>query len=682
MKFARSILGIVAVVSAGALPASPAAETLPPPAKSLSPADMDPKAGACVDFYQYAVGGWLGRNPIPPDRPRWGSFDELRQHNLDDLRKILDGLAADASSSPAGSEERKLGDFYGACMDEAAIEASGMKPIEPELARIDSIKSLAALREEIAVLQTMGVNVLFQFGSEEDRKDSSRVIAAALQGGLGMPDRDYYTKTDAKSVELRAKYVAHVQNMLTLGGALPETAAAEAKAIMDLETRLAEVSQSKVDSRNPDKTYHPMTVAEFAKEAPSYAWTAYFAEQKVPAGAPVNVWQPSYFQATDKLLTSVPLSTWKAYLRWRLLAAAAPTLTKAFVEEDFAFNGRTLAGTPEIQPRWKRCVAATDRAMGMALGHAYVKEYFPPEAKKRADELVKNLLLALSDDLRTLTWMGESTKKAAAAKVAAFRLRIGYPDQWRDYSGLSIARASYSANFVAATQFEWKRDIAKIGKPTDVNDWGMTPATVNASYSPAKNALTFPAGILQPPFFYPEGDDAINYGSMGGAIGHEITHGFDNSGRKFDAKGNQVDWWTAEDAKAFDERAKCIIQQFDGYFVAPDLHENGELVQGESIADLGGLTIAYRAFRMSLEGKPAPAPIDGFSADQRFFLAWARVWASNNRPEFARLLAQTNEHPLGKYRAVGTVVNMPEFARAFACTGGTPMVKEVRCQIW
>ncbi len=681
MKSARLTLGIAAVSLAGALGASPAGDDLPPPARSLAVADMDPKAEACTDFYQYAVGGWLEKNPIPSDRPRWGSFDELRQRNLDSLRKILEGLAAD-KSSPAGSDERKLGDFYGACMDEAAIEASGIKPIEPALSRIAAIRSLPALREEIARLQTMGVDALFQFGSEEDRKDSSKVIAAALQGGLGMPDRDYYTKTDAKSQELRVKYVAHLQKMLELGGAPADAAAADAKAIMELETKLAEVSQIKVDVRNPDKTYHPMTVAAFAKEAPNYAWPAYFAEQKVPAGTSVNVWQPSYFQATDKLLTSVPLATWKAYLRWRLLAAAAPTLTKAFVDEDFAFNGKTLAGTPEIQPRWKRCVASTDNAMGMALGRVYVKEYFPPEAKKRADELVKNLLLALTDDLQTLSWMGESTKKAAAAKVAAFLPRIGYPNQWRDYSGLSVARSSYAANVEAATQFEFRRDIAKIGKPTDVNDWGMTPATVNASYNPAKNALTFPAGILQPPFFYPEGDDAINYGSIGGVIGHEITHGFDNSGRKFDAHGNQVDWWTEADAKAFEERAKCIVQQFDGYYVEPDLHQNGELVQGESIADLGGLTIAHRAYRKSLEGKPAPPPIDGFSADQRFFLAWARIWASNNRPEFARLLVQTNEHPLGKYRAVGTVVNMPEFAKAFSCSAGAPMIKEVNCQIW
>ncbi len=681
MKLARIVPGIAVAALTAALGASPAGDALPPPSKSLSVADMDPKVEACVDFYQYAVGGWLEKNPIPSDRPRWGSFDELRQRTQDNLLKVLEGLAAD-KSSPAGSDERKLGDFYGACMDEAAIEAAGVKPIEPELAKISGIKSLPALRKEVGRLQAMGVNVLFAFGSEEDRKDSSKVIAAALQGGLGLPDQEYYTKTDAKSVELRAKYVAHVQKVLELSGEAPAKAAVDAKAIMAVETKLAEVSQNKVDIRDPDKTYHLMTLPAFSKESPSFGWPSYFAEQGVPSGTPVNVWQPSYFQAADKLLTSVPLETWKSYLRWRLLAAASPTLSKAFVDEDFAFNAKTLAGTPEIAPRWKRCVTATDNAMGMALGRVYVKTYFPPEAKKRADELVKNLLLALSDDLQTLPWMGEATKKAAAAKVATFLPRIGYPDKWRDYSTLTISRASYASNVQAANQFEWKRDISKIGKPTDVNDWGMTPATVNASYNSAKNAITFPAGILQPPFFYPEGDDAINYGSIGGVIGHEITHGFDDSGRKFDAKGNQVDWWTEADAKAFDERAKCIIDQFDGYFVEPDLHQDGELVQGESIADLGGLTIAYRAYQKSLEGKPAPPSIDGMTPDQRFFLAWARIWASNNRPEFARLMVQTNEHPLGKYRAIGTVVNMPAFARAFSCASGTPMVKEVTCEIW
>jgi putative endopeptidase len=665
--------------------APPAPSSAPQPsaahARTLDVADMDTGAQACVDFYQYASGGWLQKNPIPPDRPRWGTFDELRQRNQSDLRDILERLAAD-KTAPAGSEERKLGDFYGACMDEAAIETKGLAPIEAELRRIDAIRDVPGLRAEISRLQPMGVGALFQFGSEEDRKDSSRVIAAALQGGLGLPERDYYLKKDEKSATLREQYLAHVAKMLELSSETPERASADAKAILALETRLAEASQNNVDIRDPDKTFHPTAVADLAKANPSLEWTRYFQEQGLNTGVAVNVWQPDFFKAADALLRSEPLATWKAYLRWNLVSAAAPTLPKRFVDQNFAFYGKTLAGTPEIQPRWKRCVNATDNAMGMALGRIYVKEHFPPEAKRRADAMVHNLLAALAEDVQTLDWMSEPTKKAADAKIATFEPRIGYPDKWRDYSTLEISRSSHAANVLAASVYEWKRDLAKIGKPVDKSDWGMTPPTVNASYNSAKNAITFPAGILQPPFFYAEGDDAINYGGIGGVIGHEITHGFDNSGRKFDAKGNQVDWWTEQDAKNFEDRAKCIIAQFDGYYIEPDVHQNGELVQGESIADLGGLTIAYKAYRKSLEGKPAPAPIEGLSADQRFFISWGRIWASNHRPEFARLLAATNEHPLGKYRAVGTAANMPEFARAFACTPGVAMVREPRCQIW
>ncbi|MGE5275590.1 MAG: M13 family metallopeptidase [Acidobacteriota bacterium] len=676
----RSLARLIPAAAAGVALLGASPDTTPR-VVTLDVAGMDTSADACTDFYRYGNGAWLEKNPIPPDRPRWGAFDELRQRNLDDLHRILDRLAADRSA-PAGSEERKLGDFYGACMDEAGIEAKGLSPIEPELARIDAVRDRASLREEIGRLQAMGVNALFAFGSEEDRKNSSQVIAAAVQGGLGLPDRDYYTKTDAKSVETRARYVAHVAKMLELAGAPHSKAAAQAKAVLELETKLARASQTNVDIRNPDLTYHPMTLDAFSEAAPDLGWAAYFQEQKIPASVAVNVWQPDFFSAADALVKSEPLANWKTYLRWQLLRAAAPTLPKRFVDENFAFFGKTLAGTPENPPRWKRCVAATDNAMGMALGRLYVQEYFPPGAKKRADELVRNLLAALDDDIKTLTWMSEATKKAAAAKVASFTPKIGYPDKWRDYSTLSIGRVSYAENFLAANRFEWRRDLDKIGKPVDRSDWGMTPPTVNAYYNAAKNEIVFPAGIFQPPFFYAQGDDAINYGAIGGVIGHEITHGFDNSGRKFDAQGNQVDWWTAEDSRNFDERAECIIKQFDGYPVQPDLRENGKLVQGESIADLGGLTIAYRAYRKSLEGKPEPPPIEGLTADQRFFVANARVWASRSRPEFERLWVQTNEHPLAMYRSIGTVSNMPEFARAFGCRPGSAMVREPRCQIW
>ena len=662
--------------------AAPAASATPAPRlKTLDLAGMDTTAQACTDFYQYADGNWLKQNPIPSDRPRWGTFDELRQRNMDDLRTILERLAADKNAA-AGSEERKIGDFYAACMDETQVEKAGITPIRPELAKIDAIHDVATLRAEVGRLQSLGVNALFGFGSEPDRKDASMVIAAAVQGGLGLPERDYYLKKDEKSAKLRDQYVAHVAKMLELAGASTERAAADAKAVLALETKLADASQNNVDIRDPDKTHHPMSVADLSKQTPNLQWVAYFQEQGIPGNVTVNVWQPDFFKAADGLMQSEPLAAWKTYLRWQLLHEAAPSLPKRFVDENFAFYGKTLSGTPELQPRWKRCVTATDGAIGMALGKIYVKERFPPEAKRRADEMVKNLLAALQDDLKTLDWMSPETKKAAATKAAAIVPKIGYPEKWRDYSTLDVTRDDYAGDVLAANHYEWKRDLAKIGKPLDKTEFGMTPPTVNAYYSSSRNEIVFPAGILQPPFFYSEGDDAINYGGIGGVIGHEITHGFDNSGRKFDAQGNQTDWWTAEDAKKFDERAKCIIDQFNGYFIEPDVHQNGELVQGESIADLGGLTLAYKAYQKSLEGKPAPKPIEGFNGDQRFFLSWGRIWATNTRPEYARLLVATNEHPLGQYRAMGTISNMPEFVKAFSCGAGTTMVRAQRCQIW
>ena len=690
-KWARMAVGTAAAAAALAVVgASGAAESKAPASgpgeaaaarrRTLDVTGMDTSAPACADFYKYGNGTWLSNNPIPDDRPRWGTSDELRQRNQDNLRKMLERLAANRSAAK-GTDEQRLGDFYGACMDEPAIEARGLAPIAPELAKIDAIRDRSGLRAEIGRLQGMGVNALFAFGSEEDRKDAAKVIAAALQGGLGLPERDYYTRTDEKSAALRAQYAAHVAKMLELAGSPAGKAAADAKTILALETKLADASMNNTDFRDPSRTHHPMTLAAFDKAAPNLEWTKFFAEQGLAADTPLNIWQPEFFRAANALLASEPLAAWKAYLRWHLITSAAPTLPKKFVDENFAFYGKTLSGTPEIQPRWKRCVTAADNAMGMALGRLYVEEYFPPAAKKRADELVRNLVAALDDDIQTLDWMSDATKKAAAAKVATFHPKIGYPDKWRDYSTLTIS-GDYALDSFAASQFEWRRDLGKIGKPVDRSDWGITPPSVNAYYNAAKNEIVFPAGILQPPFFYPDGDDAINYGAIGGVIGHEITHGFDNSGRMFDANGNQVDWWTAQDARNFDARADCIVKQFDGYFVEKDLHENGKLVQGESIADLGGLTIAYRAFRKTLDGKPEPAPIDGLTADQRFFVANSRIWAANHRPEFARLIVQTNEHPLGQFRAVGTVSNMPEFAKAFGCAAGTAMVRQPRCQIW
>jgi putative endopeptidase len=673
--------------SSGSRPAASAASTAAAPAgpaaasRGLDLTDMDPSASACDNFYQFADGGWLKKNPIPPDYPRWGSFDELEERNRESLHQILEKLASGPPAQP-GSEERKLGDFYASCMDEPAVEAAGLSPLQDELSRIAAISDRASLEAEIARLQERGVNALFQFGSEEDRKNSSQVIAEALQGGLGLPDRDYYTKTDEESKTLRGKYAAHVARMLELAGDAPAAAADEAKAVLDFETKLAVPAMTRVERRNPENTYHPYRAEDLARLTPRFSWTAYFRAEGVPEAITVNVWQPKFFEAADKLFDSEPLPVWKTYLRWQLLHAAAPTLPKKFVDEDFDFNQKTLQGTEQNLPRWKRCVAATDQAIGMALGKIYVREHFPPAARERADRMVGNLVATLRDDLGRLPWMGAQTREAALEKLDAFAQKIGYPDRWRDYSTLATSRGPYASNALAASVFEFRRDLAKVGKPVDRSDWDMTPPTVNAYYQAARNEIVFPAGILQPPFFDASADDAVNYGGIGGVIGHEMTHGFDDAGRKFDAQGNQRDWWTPEDLKNYEDRARCVEKQFDAYVVEGDLHENGKLVLGEAIADLGGVAIAHRAFLRSLEGKPAPPPIDGLTADQRFFLSWARIWASNIRPEFAKMLTATDPHPMDRYRAIGPASNLPAFMRAFSCKSGDPMVRADRCEIW
>jgi len=652
------------------------------PVAALDRADMDPNASPCHDFTQYADGGWLKNNPIPPAFSRWGTFSVLADHNREVLKTILEEAAG--RKAPEGSEEQKIGDFYAACMDETKVEADGAAPIAPELDRIAKIADRAALEAEVARLHRNGVNVMFAFGSQQDRKNSEEVIAGAFQAGLGLPDRDYYFKTDEKTAKIREQYVTHVERSFALLGETPAEAAADAKAVLALETKLAGASMTRVERRDPDATYHRMTVAELSAATPRIDWVAYMRAVDSPAGTAVNVGQPKFFAALDEDLESVPLAEWKTYLRWHVVDTYAPRLSSKFVDEDFDFNGRTLAGTKELLPRWKRCVAATDGQLGFALGKLYVAKAFPPEAKARMDRMVQNLVAALRDDLDTLSWMGEETRKAARGKLAAFTPKIGYPDEWRDYSAYRVGRAGYAANVMAGNAFESHRDIQKIGKPVDRKEWGMTPPTVNAYYNPAKNEIVFPAGILQPPFFDPKADDAVNYGAIGAVIGHEMTHGFDDQGRKFDARGNLTDWWSATDVQNYVQRAACVEKQFDAYVVEEGLHENGKLVLGESIADLGGLTLAYRAFRKSLEGKPDPAKIDGFTADQRFFLSYARVWAENDRPEAERLKVATDPHPLDRIRAFAAPSNLPDFARAFSCKPGDPMVRPEsdRCQIW
>jgi putative endopeptidase len=645
--------------------------------------NLDTSVPACTNFYQFAVGGWMAKNPIPPAFPSWGSFNLLADHNQDILREILDEAAKDRSAKE-GSIVQKIGDYYSSCMNTGAIEAGGIKPLLPELQRIKAISDRASLLAEVAHLHELGVGAFFRFGSGQDFKNSSEVIGEAGQGGTGLPDRDYYTATDEKSKQTREAYRKHVTTMFVLLGDDPAKAAEEATKVMDIETKLAEASLTRVERRDPEANYHRMTVAEVKALTPDISWDTYLHDIGFPAGSAINVGQPKFLQALDQMMGTVSLADWKTYLRWHLIHATAPSLSSKFAQEDFDFFDRTLTGAKEMLPRWKICVRNTDRQLGEALGQKYVQRAFPPEAKARALKMVHNLIEALREDLATLPWMGPETRKQALAKLDAITIKIGYTDKWRDYSAYHVVRGPYLENVFRGRIFATKLRIAEVGKPVDRTRWGMTPPTVNAYYNPSMNEIVFPAGILQSPFYNPNSDDAINYGGIGAVIGHEMTHGFDDQGAKFDAHGNLQNWWSPDDLKNFQERAECVRKQFDGFVVEGDLHENGKLVLGESIADLGGLTIAHAAFEKTEEAKHPDQKIDGFTPEQRFFLAWAQGWAGNIRPEFARLLVKTNPHPLGKFRTNGPVSNMPTFADAYSCKVGDPMVRppEVRCRIW
>jgi putative endopeptidase len=644
--------------------------------------NLDRSISPCDDFYKFADGGWIKSNPIPADHSSWGTFNQLRDHNEDVLRQILEQAAADKNAAP-GSNWQKIGDFYASCMDTTAIESAGVKPLDPELQRIASLQDTAGLQDEIARLQRDGVNAVFDFGSEQDPKDSTQEIAGANQGGLGLPDRQYYLDDDDRSKQLRVAYVQHVTNMFKLMGDDAATAAAEAKIVLNIETSLATSSMNLVDLRDPDKTYHKMALDQLRDLAPDFDWQGYLKDVDAPSVSAVDIGQPDFFKQVNSVLVLIPLADWKIYLRWHLIHTAASALPEQFVEENFDFYGHTLTGTQEIPPRWRRCVQATDRQLGEALGQYYVQRNFPPEAKAKALVMVNNIKAALHDDLETLDWMSPATRQQALVKLAAMNLKIGYPDKWRDYSAYQVTRGPYVENYLRGNSFEFARDVAKIGKPVDRSEWGMTPPTVNAYYDPQMNEIVFPAGILQPPFFNPQADDAINYGGIGAVIGHEMTHGFDDQGAKFDAQGNLKNWWTPDDLKNFQARGECIVKQFDAY-EAEGLHENGGLVEGESIADLGGITLSYRAFEKTLEGKPVPSPIDGFTEEQRFFLGFAQIWAGSYRQEAARLLIKTNPHPLPQFRVNGPLSNTPAFATAFGCKPDSPMVRSetLRCRIW
>ncbi len=676
------ILALAAVLAGCASQPQP-----PPPAKGSSIsatgfdlANLDRTANSCTDFYTFANGGWMKSHPIPAGYPSWGNFTALYVSNQEKLHTILEEAAR--SNAPAGTDEQRVGTFYESCMNEKAIERAGVTPISADLARIGSLRSFADMPETLAHLHSYGIPAVFQFSSTQDFKNTDQVVASIAQAGLGLPDRDYYTKEDPKSKEIRVRYVQHIAQMLQLLGDDQPNAQSEARNIMDFEMKLAQASMTKVELRDPVATYHKMTADQLQTLSPSFSWPEYFAAVGLPKLETVIVAQPQFVGEIDQLVRTVPLDAWKSYLRWNLVNAEAQRLPQQFAETDFDFYSRYLSGTKEMLPRWKRCTAATDRVLGEALGRLWAKRYFPESAKAQALDMVHNLESALREDLTTLSWMSPETRRQAETKLDAFGLKIGYPDKWRDYSALSITNQPYASNFIAARQFEFHRDLNKIDKPVDRTEWLMSPPTVNAYNNPPMNEIVFPAGILQPPFFDPNADPAYNYGGMGAVIGHEIIHGFDDEGRQFDLHGNLADWWTPEDKERFVERAKCVSEQFSSYDVNGE-HMTGDLVLGESIADLGGLQLAYAAYEKSQEGKPRQV-IDGFTPEQRFFLGWAQVWAEISTPQNERLQITTDPHPLSRFRVNGPLSNMPEFATAFGCRSSDKMVRpdDKRCNVW
>ena len=639
---------------------------------------IDKSVDPCVDFYHYACGTWMKNNPIPPDQAMWGRFSELADRNREILHEILEQSEKGGASRDATTQ--KIGDYYGACMDEKGIDARGLAPIEPELARIRNLKDKSQLADEIAHLHSIGVGAVFGFYSGQDFKDSNDVIAQFDQGGLGLPDRDYYLKDDPKSVELRQKYVTHLERTMELAGAQPGQAKADADAIMRFETALAKGSLDLVSRRDPEKVYHKMGRAELAALSPAFRWNEYFAATRAPAFDSINVSYPEFAKTINSAIENTPLADWKTYLTWHLLQSATMFLPTSFVNENFDFYARTLNGTEALRPRWKRCVDYTDGDLGEALGKKYVERTFGAEGKERTLKMVAALEKALGEDIQQLDWMTPATKQQALVKLKAITNKIGYPDRWRDYSSLIIKPDDALGNSMRANEFEFHRQLNKIGKPVDRQEWSMTPPTVNAYYDPQMNNINFPAGILQPPFFYKNADDAVNFGGIGMVIGHELTHGFDDQGSQFDAQGNLKNWWTAKDSEEFHQREACIADEYGGFSVAPGVFVNGKLTLGENTADNGGVRIALMALLNTIGNHTAK--IDGYTPEQRFFLSFGQIWCENARPEALRTLVTTNEHSPPEFRVEGVVENMPEFRKAFSCKVGQPMAPAHACHVW
>jgi putative endopeptidase len=649
---------------------------------SLDLASMDKLADPCTNFYQYACGGWKKNNPIPADQTSWSVYGKLYQDNLEFLHGILDEAA---QNNPQRNEvTREIGDFYAACMDEAGVEKQGLNPIRPYLDAVDKLKTTKELAPLVAQLQLFyGSSVLFSGGSTQDPDDSEKIIAEIDQGGLGLPDRDYYTKDDAKSKETRERYVQHVQKVFELMGESADTAKRDAQTVMHMETALAKAQLTRVDRRDPYKLKHKMKMTELSALAPDFDWAAYYRTASYPTFEILNVATPDYFKEIDRQVKAEPIANWRTYLRFHIVNSASPTLSSAFVNENFEFYRKYLRGAQEQQPRWKRCVSYTDRQLGEALGQVYVAKVFSPELKESTLDMVRRIEDAMAVRIERLDWMSPETKQQALTKLHGIRNKIGYPDKWRDYSSVSITRTDFAGNMARATNFEYHRDINKIGKPLDRGEWEMSPPTVNAYYNPQMNDINFPAGVLQPPLYDAKEDAAPNYGDTGGTIGHELTHGFDDEGSQFDANGNLKNWWTKEDREKFDARTKCVEDQYAGYLVVDDIHINSKLTLGEDVADLGGEILAYMAWQDATKGQTL-TPKDGLTPEQRFFVGFAQWACENERPEQMRVNATTDPHSPGEYRINGVVVNMPEFAAAFACKTGAPMTKpaEKVCKVW
>ena len=652
-----------------------------PYAPGLDLDSMDRTADPCVDFYQFVCGGWMKNNPIPPDQPSWNVYSKLADENEQFLWGILEE-AADPGRARNASEQ-KIGDFFQACMDEPAIEKLGAAPLQTGLGGIAALKSKSELGKYLGQehLAVRGSGMLFGFGSNQDFADATQVIAFAEAGGLGLPDRDYYTKTDPKSQEIRGQYLGHVQRMLELMGDTVGAAAGEAKTVMAIETALAEKSLTRVERREPHNLFHKMDREQLKALTPDFDWDAYLAARGLSDAGTFNVTEPEFYQEVDRLIQSISLDDWKTYLRWHLAHERAPYLSLKFQQEDFDFYSHTLRGIDVIPPRWKRCVRWVDRDLGEALGQVFVAKTFGPEVKARTVKMTREIEAAMEDDLKELPWMGPASKQQALEKLHSIVNKIGYPDKWRDYSSLEIVRSDFADNVRRSAIFESKRQLAKIGKPLDRGEWGMTPPTVNAYYNPQMNDINFPAGVLQPPLFDPKMDDAPNYGNTGGTIGHELTHGFDDEGRQFDAQGNLRDWWTKEDAAQFDERIACVREQYAQYIVVDDIHINSKLTSGEDVADLGGTLLAYIAWKNATKGKDLK-PLDGFAPDQRFFIGYGQWTCENERPENLRVNAIMNPHSPGKYRVNGIISDLPQFQQAFGCKPGQPMVRQKMCRVW